>query len=97
MDYWIIVTGDAKEPGINGGLMPRHDPAQPCVNTVDVANLDEMLKTIGSQGGTCTSTRVGRARHASPLQRPVGAGHARPAAGYTRRCQSGKNMPSPAP
>ena len=46
------VTGDSKEPGINGGMMPRRDPAQPCVNTIDVANLDEMLKTIESNGGT---------------------------------------------
>ena len=39
MDYWMINTGPATEPGINGGLMPRRDPAQPCVNTVNVCLL----------------------------------------------------------
>ena len=32
MDYWIISTGQPGEPGIDGGLMPRRDPNQPCVN-----------------------------------------------------------------
>jgi Phage integrase family len=33
MEYWTIRTGDS-QPGINGGLMTRCDPAQPCVNTI---------------------------------------------------------------
>ena len=33
MDYWVISTGQPGEPGIDGGLMPRRDPNQPCVNT----------------------------------------------------------------
>jgi len=45
-DYWLITTGDSGEPGINGGLLPRRDPAQPCVNMVGVSNLDDMLKTV---------------------------------------------------
>src|SRR5215469_8339278 len=43
MDYWMIFTGQTGEPGIDGGLMPRRDPAQPCVNTIGVANLDQSL------------------------------------------------------
>ena len=38
--YWLITTGPGGQPGINGGLMPRRDPAQPCVNTMDVASVD---------------------------------------------------------
>ncbi len=26
MEYWLIVTGDASTPGINGGLMQRRGP-----------------------------------------------------------------------
>jgi hypothetical protein len=52
MDYWIIVTGDASEPGINGGLMPRRDPNQPCVNTVNVENLDQTIETVLANGGS---------------------------------------------
>ena len=50
-DYWLITTGDSAEPGINGGLLPRRDPRQPCVNTVGVENLDASLKTVTEAGG----------------------------------------------
>jgi uncharacterized protein len=53
MPYWLITTGPNEEPGINGGLMPRHDPAQPCVNTITVANLDETQAAIEKNGGSC--------------------------------------------
>jgi hypothetical protein len=52
IEYWNISTGDS-QPGINGGLMTRRDPAQPCVNTMDVANLDETIKVIEDAGGLC--------------------------------------------
>lgn len=51
MDYWLINTGDPGEPGINGGLMQRRDPNQPCVNTIGVANLDESVATVLQMGG----------------------------------------------
>jgi predicted enzyme related to lactoylglutathione lyase len=51
MPYWIVMTGPSNEPGINGGLMPRRDPAQPCVNTVDVPDLDASLATVAANGG----------------------------------------------
>jgi len=58
MDYWVITTGAAEEPGINGGLMPKRDPAQPCVNTVDVNDLDATVKTIESSGGQCVVPKM---------------------------------------
>jgi len=51
MEYWVVRTGDDGEPGINGGLMTRRDPAQPCVNTMDVENLDAALKVVEDAGG----------------------------------------------
>ena len=51
MDYWLINTGDPGEPGINGGLMQRRDPNQPCVNTIGVTNLDESVATVLQMGG----------------------------------------------
>jgi predicted enzyme related to lactoylglutathione lyase len=53
MPYWLITTGPNEEPGINGGLLPRRDPAQPCVNTINVPNLDETQATIEAKGGVC--------------------------------------------
>ena len=58
VDYWLITTGDASAPGINGGLMSRRDPAQPCVNTVDVSDLDAMTKTVESSGGICVAPKM---------------------------------------
>jgi predicted enzyme related to lactoylglutathione lyase len=51
IEYWMITTGESPEPGINGGLMSRRDPNQPCVNTVDVKNLDESVATVVASGG----------------------------------------------
>jgi predicted enzyme related to lactoylglutathione lyase len=51
MDYWIISTGQAPEPGIDGGLMPRRDPNQPCVNTIGVMNLDQSVASVLANGG----------------------------------------------
>lgn len=58
--YWMVMTAekDSKEPGINGGLLPRpaDTPPQGCgtnafVCTVHVDNFDEMAKTIEVAGG----------------------------------------------
>src|SRR5262245_15399281 len=50
VDYWSITTGDS-HPGINGGLMQRHDPAQPVAVTVEVADLDGTLEAIRAASG----------------------------------------------
>lgn len=50
-DYWLIGTGDARDPGINGGLM-RRNSEQPVVNTIDVANVDEVAPKIEANGGS---------------------------------------------
>jgi len=52
MDYWMISTGQSPEPGIDGGLMPRHHPNQPCANTIGVENLDRMIESVLSSGGS---------------------------------------------
>jgi uncharacterized protein len=51
MPYWLVTTGADPEPGINGGILPRQFPNQPCVNTISVANLDQTLAAVTTQGG----------------------------------------------
>jgi predicted enzyme related to lactoylglutathione lyase len=58
VEYWLITTGEPEEPGINGGLLKRQDPNQPCVNTVTVANVDEWLRTIEEAGGVCVLPKM---------------------------------------
>lgn len=61
--YWGIMTApkDSKEPGINGGLLPRKADCPPVaegaavnafVCTVQVDSIDETIKKIESAGGT---------------------------------------------
>jgi hypothetical protein len=52
MEYWVISTGQPGEPGIDGGLLRRTDPKQPCVNTVGVENLDRTIESVLSNGGS---------------------------------------------
>lgn len=59
MEYWMISTGQSPEPGIDGGLLQRRDPAQPCVNTVGVENLDQTIATILASGGSLALPRMG--------------------------------------
>jgi hypothetical protein len=50
-EYWTISTGQSNEPGIDGGLLRRRDPNQPCVNTIGVENLDRTIESVLSNGG----------------------------------------------
>lgn len=58
--YWMIMTADkdSKEPGINGGLLPRpaKTPLPECgtnafVCTMQVENFDEIAEKIMKSGG----------------------------------------------
>jgi uncharacterized protein len=51
MPYWMVTTGPDSEPGINGGILPRQYPDQPCVNTITVANLEESVAAAVGNGG----------------------------------------------
>lgn len=57
-EYWLIKTGEAGAPGIDGGLMKRMGPAptvgQPVnayVCTVDVDDVDQLAAKVGALGG----------------------------------------------
>jgi len=50
-EYWIVITGDEKTPGINGAIMKKRDPNQPIVNTIQVENLDKHVVKIQNAGG----------------------------------------------
>jgi len=51
MDYWLIMTGKEKEPGIDGGLSKRTEAEPSTVNTIDVLSVDQYVKKIESNGG----------------------------------------------
>lgn len=43
---------------INGGLLPRRDPAQACVNTITVPDLEGTPAAVPAQGGKCVLPRM---------------------------------------
>jgi predicted enzyme related to lactoylglutathione lyase len=61
IDYWLIMTGDDNEQGIDGGLGLEEENFPSVVNTVDVDNLDEVIKKVEANGGI-----ILRPKHAVP-------------------------------
>ena len=51
MEYWMVTTGDEKQPGINGGLSKRMPGQIGMTNTIEVPSIDEYMKKIQSNGG----------------------------------------------
>ena len=52
IEYWLVTTGDDKEPGINGGMTrPREGQSPGTINTVAVESLDQTIKKIEQRGG----------------------------------------------
>ena len=51
MEYWMVKTGDDKQPGINGGLGKRMPGQAGMINTIEVPSLDEYTKKIQATGG----------------------------------------------
>lgn len=57
-DYWLVMTGSSDEPGINGGLMKRMNPASTTVNTIEVPSVDDFLAKINRNGGKTLSPKM---------------------------------------
>jgi uncharacterized protein len=51
MEYLLVSTGDIKKPGINGGLGGAANQFKASVVTVDVENIDDVLKKVLANGG----------------------------------------------
>ena len=50
-EYWLITTGPADEPGIDGGLARRSDPDMGTENTIGVDSVDAYAAKIEANGG----------------------------------------------
>jgi len=52
IEYWLVTTGDDKDPGINGGITrPREGQSPGTINTVAVQSLDQTIKKVEQCGG----------------------------------------------
>ena len=64
-DYWLVQTGEAGQPGIDGGLVLRHGPRPGAADavgafvcTVDVASLDDTLARAQRAGASVALPRM---------------------------------------
>jgi len=62
-DYWLVTTGPATEPGIDGAIMRRRQPingdaVMAYVCTVDVPSVDDVAAKITSHGGTIVVPKI---------------------------------------
>jgi hypothetical protein len=51
VDYWIVNTGDASTPGINGGLMQSGGNFKGTINTIEVDDIDAYIAKVLAHGG----------------------------------------------
>jgi uncharacterized protein len=65
MNYWLLMTGDEKTPGINGGILQRRGakPAEgACVNafvcSIDVPSVDDYWKRALAAGATIAMPKM---------------------------------------
>ncbi|MCA1850081.1 MAG: VOC family protein [Acidobacteria bacterium] len=52
-EYWLAITGDDSQPGINGGLMKRADFPNfiAPINTIEVPSVDDFSRAVVEHGG----------------------------------------------
>jgi predicted enzyme related to lactoylglutathione lyase len=51
IEYWLVTTGDASTPGINGGLMLTDGTLRGTVNTIEVDDIDAAIARVLAHGG----------------------------------------------
>ena len=59
VEYWLVTTGPADQPGIDGGIGKRSatSPAG-TINTVDVPSLEEFTAKVAKKGGKVLMPRM---------------------------------------
>jgi predicted enzyme related to lactoylglutathione lyase len=50
-NYWLVTTGEDKEPGINGAITEKSESVPATTNTVSVRSFDETVKKVTEAGG----------------------------------------------
>jgi len=51
-NYWLAMTGEEGQPGINGAITGRGEPTTVVVNTMDVASVDDSIAQVVANGGS---------------------------------------------
>lgn len=57
MDYWLVMTGDEDEPGIDGAIAKQQGQIH-TVNSIDVDSVDEYAEKVVAHGGKITMPKM---------------------------------------
>lgn len=57
-EYWLVTPGAEGDPGINGGISHRMEPALSTVNTIGVDSVDEVVTKIEAAGGMIVAPKM---------------------------------------
>lgn len=57
-EYWLVKTGEAGEPGIDGAISRRREQGERAVNVVGVESVASALKRIEAARGRITVPRM---------------------------------------
>ncbi|MGE5425476.1 MAG: SRPBCC domain-containing protein [Bacillota bacterium] len=57
-NYWQAMTGDPKNPGIDGGITKKSENFTRIINTIEVDNIDETLALLEKMGGKIVSQKT---------------------------------------
>lgn len=51
IEYWLVMTGEDEQPGINGGMLKVEGEKMGTVNTIDVPSASEAVEKVKASGG----------------------------------------------
>src|SRR2546423_12323936 len=77
IEYWLVTTGDDKDPGINGGLArPREGQSPGTIKTIAGRSLDQSIKKNEQSGGENCGAEKGNSQNwwVGLAQEPAGEG-----------------------
>ncbi|MCW4019304.1 MAG: VOC family protein [Candidatus Bathyarchaeota archaeon] len=58
VDYWLVTTGEDKEPGINGAIAQKGENMKVTTNTIGVPSFEEAVKKITEAGGKVLMSKM---------------------------------------
>jgi predicted enzyme related to lactoylglutathione lyase len=56
--YWMVNAGKEDEPGIDGGIMKRENPAATTHIVIGVPSIDEYIKKVEEHGGKMVAPKM---------------------------------------
>ena len=57
-NYWLVTTGEDKDPGINGAITEKSENTPATTNTISVPSFEEAVEKIKHAGGEVLTPKM---------------------------------------